>query len=60
MLIFYSFKKSGSTFFRLHQRLLKVRKVAEIRKRYNQAPHLLTKDTTSESNKTTINITNKN
>ena len=32
--------------------------MAKIRNRYNQAPHL-TQDTTWESNKTTINITNK-
>ena len=37
---------------------MKVRKMAKIRKRYNQAPHL-TKDTTWESNKNTINITKK-
>ena len=36
----------------------KVRKMAKIRKRYNQVPHL-TQDTTWESNKNTINITNK-
>ena len=35
-----------------------VRKTAKIRKRYNQVPHL-TQDTTWESNKNTINITNK-
>ena len=35
-----------------------VRKEANIRKRYNQLPHL-TLDTTWESNKYTINITNK-
>ena len=35
----------------------KVRKTAKIRKRYNQVPHL-TKDTTWESNKKSINITN--
>ena len=38
--------------------LFKVRKTAKIRKRYNQVPHL-TQDTTWESNKNTINITNK-
>ena len=38
--------------------VLKVGKTAKIRKRYNQVPHL-TKDTTWESNKNTINITNK-
>ena len=32
--------------------------MASIRKRYNQVPHM-TKDTTQESNKNTINITNK-
>ena len=32
--------------------------MAKIRKRYNQVPHL-TQDTTWESNKNTINITNK-
>ena len=37
---------------------MKVRKTAKIRKRYNQVPHL-TLDTTWESNKNTINITNK-
>ena len=36
----------------------KVRKTAKIRKRYNQEPYL-TQDTTWESNKNTINITNK-
>ena len=38
--------------------MIKVRKTAKIRKRYNQVPHL-TQDTTWESNKNTINITNK-
>ena len=42
-----------------HRRLEKVRKRTKIRTRYNQVPHL-TQDTTSESSKTTINITNKN
>ena len=37
---------------------VKVRNGAKIRKRYNQVPHL-TQDTTCESNKNTINITNK-
>ena len=37
---------------------IRVRKEAKIRKRYNQVPHL-TQDTTWESNKNTINITNK-
>ena len=37
---------------------LKVRKMANIRKRYNQVPHL-TLGTTWESNKNTINITTK-
>ena len=36
----------------------KVRKTAKIRKRYNQVSHL-SQDTTWESNKNTINITNK-
>ena len=36
---------------------IKVRKMAKIRKRYNQVPHL-TQDTTCEINKDTINITN--
>ena len=38
--------------------LIKVRKTAKIRKRYKQVSHL-SQDTTSESNKNTINITNK-
>ena len=38
--------------------LIKVRKTIRIRKRYNQLPHL-TQDITWESNKNTINITNK-
>ena len=37
---------------------LQVRKTAKIRKRNNQVPHLI-QDTTWESNKDTINITNK-
>ena len=37
---------------------IKVRKTAKIRERYNQVPHL-TQDTSWESNKNTINITNK-
>ena len=37
---------------------IKIRKETNIRKRYNQVPHL-TQDTTWESNKSTINITNK-
>ena len=37
---------------------IKVRKVAKIRDRYNQVPHL-TQDTTWESDKTQLNITNK-
>ena len=37
--------------------LLKVRKMAKIRNRYNQVPDL-TQDTTWESNKNTINIVN--
>ena len=36
----------------------KVRKAAKIRSRYNQVPHL-TQDTTWESDKTQLNITNK-
>ena len=39
--------------------ILKVRKEAKLRKRYNQVPHL-TQDTLQESNKNTIDITNKN
>ena len=39
-------------------KITKVRKLAKIRKRYNQVPHL-TQDTTLESNNNTINITNK-
>ena len=39
-------------------RIVKVRKMAKIRNQYNQVSHL-TLDTTWESNKTTINITNK-
>ena len=38
--------------------MVKVRIMAKIRNPYNQVPHL-TQDTTWESNKTTINITNK-
>ena len=38
--------------------IVKVRKTAKIKKRYNQVPHL-TQDTTWENNKNTINITNK-
>ena len=38
--------------------LFKVRKMAKVKKRYNQVPHL-THDTTWESNKNTINIINK-
>ena len=38
--------------------LCKVRTTAKIRERFNQVPHL-TQDTTWESNKNTINITNK-
>ena len=37
---------------------MKVRMEAKIRERYNQVPHLA-QDTTLESNKNTINITNK-
>ena len=48
--IIYDVKKTAS--------LYKVRKEAKIKKRYNQVPHL-TQDTTWESNKNTINITNK-
>ena len=39
-------------------RIVKERKMAKIRNRYNQVPHM-TQDTTWKSNKTTINITNK-
>ena len=39
-------------------RTCKVRKTARIRSRYNQVPHL-SQDTKWESNKITINITNK-
>ena len=42
---------------RLLYLLLKVRKTAKIRKRYNQVPHL-PQDTTWESNKNIITITN--
>ena len=38
--------------------MCKVRNTAKIRKQYNRVPHL-TQDTTWESNKITINITNK-
>ena len=38
--------------------LVKVRKTARMRNRYNQVPHL-SQDTKWESNKITINITNK-
>ena len=38
--------------------VLKVRQTAKIMKRYNQVPHM-TQDNTWESNKNTINITNK-
>ena len=41
----------------LARTIFKVRKEAKIRKRYNQVPHS-TQDTTWESNKNTINITN--
>ena len=40
------------------QNQIKVRKTARIRNRYNQVPHL-SQDTKWESNKITINITNK-
>ena len=39
-------------------RKMKVRKAANIRNRYNEVPHL-TQDTTWESDKTQLNITNK-
>ena len=42
----------------LHNSVNKVSKMAKIRKRYNQVTHL-TQDTTWESDKNTINITNK-
>ena len=48
-------KKAGSKRFPTGD---KVRKTAKIRKRYNQVPHLI-QDTTWESSKNTINITNK-
>ena len=41
-----------------HKLQTKVRKEVKIRKQYNQVPHL-TQDTTWESNKNTISITNK-
>ena len=44
--------------FILRKKVTKIRKEAKIRKRYNQVPRL-TQDTTWESNKNTINITNK-
>ena len=37
---------------------MKVRKTVRIRNRYNQVPHL-SQDTKGESNKITLNITNK-
>ena len=43
---------------RLFTTSVKVKKTAKNRKRYNQVPHL-SQDTTWESNKNTINITNK-
>ena len=43
---------------RRQKMIFKVRKMAKIRKRYNQVPHL-TQNTTWENNKNTINITNK-
>ena len=42
----------------LHNSVNKVSKMAKIRKRYDQVTHL-TQDTTWESDKNTINITNK-
>ena len=42
----------------LHNSVNKVSKMAKIRKRYNQVTHL-TQDTTWESDKNKINITNK-
>ena len=42
----------------LHAQNIKVRRTAEIRKRYNQIPHL-TQETTWESSNNKINITNK-
>ena len=41
-----------------HSQMLKERKTARIRNRYNQVPHL-SQDTKWESNNFTINITNK-
>ena len=52
----YINKKSRAFYFR--EKHYKVRKEAKIRKRYNQVPKM-TQDTTLESNKNTINITNK-
>ena len=45
-------------FFCCQVYISKVRKTARIRNRYNQVPHL-SQDTKWESNKVTINITNK-
>ena len=46
------------TVFTVKHAMIKVKKGAKIRNQYNQVPHL-TQDTTWESNKNTINITNK-
>ena len=43
---------------KMHYFKMKVRKTARIRNRYNQVPHL-SQDAKWESNKFTINITNK-
>ena len=58
MLIFHSFKASGSTFSRLNQLLLKVRKGAKIRNRYNQVPHL-TQDTNGKVTNSQLDTTNE-
>ena len=53
--VFWRWLGSGSHFYFFY---FIVRKTARIRNRYNQVPHL-SQDTKSESNKITINITNK-
>ena len=52
-LVFY-----GDLIYKFKRSVGKVRKVAKIRNRYHQVPHL-TQNTTWESDKTPINITNK-
>ena len=52
------FQFSSLVFICLVKWLVKVRKTAKIRKRYNQIPHL-TQNIPLESNKNTIKITNK-